>query len=113
VQHPAAGAPPLPAQMKSGLPSAAAFCLPSQMVGYQAISIQRDSPGCGLSILCNSSNWSDGSGFKSSARSIPAAKPTPTINVKLVRQVMAISFSETVFHSDVSVPYLSREYQPC
>ena len=38
VQQPAAGAPPLPAQRNSGLPSAAAFCRASQTLGYQSMS---------------------------------------------------------------------------
>src|SRR5205814_2119413 len=66
VQQPAAGAPPLPAQMNRGLPSAAAFCRASQMVGYQATSIQRDSPGWGFIMPCsfsNSATDSDGASF--------------------------------------------------
>jgi hypothetical protein len=43
VQHPEGGAPPLPAMMKIGFPSAAAFCRASHTLGYQSISIQRDS----------------------------------------------------------------------
>src|SRR4051812_27839365 len=57
VQQPAAGAPPLPAQRNNGLPSAAAFCLASQTLGYQVTSIQRDSPDCGLIISCSLLNF--------------------------------------------------------
>src|SRR5947208_1794064 len=56
VQHPAAGAPPLPAQRSRGLPSAAAFLRPSQTLGCHLTSIQRDSPAWGFSIPCSFPN---------------------------------------------------------
>ena len=40
----------------SGLPCSAAFCLASQTLGNQSISIQRDSPGCRLIIACRDWN---------------------------------------------------------
>src|SRR3954464_4783277 len=77
VQHPAAGAPPLPAQRSNGLPSAADFFHPSWTLGCQAISIQRDSPGCGLSVRCSlPSSASVGRSFGRGGAAALAPPPT-------------------------------------
>jgi hypothetical protein len=63
------------AQMTRGLPSAAAFCLPSHRLVNLGIAAQGDSSGWGLNSLRDRMNWS--SGISSIARTGPTHTHTP------------------------------------